>query len=212
MAKNLYRATTFIVITLISTLCFAQKTSSFYKKDLEYHRKSYKKGFIKDERSPLVKKDLRNLDFYPSDEQWNLKCPCVTEENGLQFDMPTYSGIKKPYKIYARAHCSHKKDTFSVTLYQSFQPMNPLASSYLFLPFKDETNSETTYGGGRYINLTINDIKDGYITIDFNKSYNPWCAYSDGYNCPIPPKENHLEIQVNAGEKKYKGSYKNRHK
>lgn len=52
------------------------------------------------------------------------------------------------------------------------------------------------------------DIIDGIIEIDFNKSYNPWCAYSDGFNCPIPPKDNHLPFEILAGEKEYKGKYK----
>ena len=78
----------------------------------------------------------------------------------------------------------------------------------MFLPFKDFTNNEGTYGGGRYINLLDTDIKNEKIEIDLNKSYNPWCAYSDGFNCPIPPRENHIEIEVNAGEKNFKGMYK----
>ncbi len=51
------------------------------------------------------------------------------------------------------------------------------------------------------------DTEDGEITIDFNKCYNPWCAYSDGFNCPIPPKENNLLFSVKAGEKNYKGTF-----
>jgi uncharacterized protein len=83
-----------------------------------------------------------------------------------------------------------------------------LYKNNLFLPFKDHTNGEESYGGGRYINLYTTDIQDGKIEIDLNTCYNPWCAYSDGYNCPIPPKENHLEMEVRAGEKNFKGSYK----
>jgi len=58
------------------------------------------------------------------------------------------------------------------------------------------------------IHHPINPIKGGKIVIDFNKAYNPWCAYSDGFNCPIPPKENHIGMSVLAGEKKFKGAYK----
>ncbi|MFT4762129.1 MAG: hypothetical protein ACI9LN_004113, partial [Saprospiraceae bacterium] len=65
------------------------------------------------------------------------------------------------------------------------------------------TNSETTYGGGRYLDFKTTDIVDGKMTIDFNKTYNPWCHYSDGYNCPIPPKENHLEVEIVAGERNF---------
>ena len=80
---------------------------------------------------------------------------------------------------------------------------------YLFLPFKDNTNDETTYGGGRYLDLRQGDIGgDNIMTVDFNKAYNPWCAYSDGYNCPIPPATNHLDLAVNAGEKNFRGEKK----
>jgi hypothetical protein len=63
------------------------------------------------------------------------------------------------------------------------------------------TNYETTYGGGRYIDLSLKDIKEGKITLDFNKCYNPYCAYSDGFSCPIPPSENYLSTEIRAGEK-----------
>ena len=76
---------------------------------------------------------------------------------------------------------------------------------YLFIPFKDLSNGEATYGGGRYMDIRMDDIKNGELMLDFNKAYNPYCAYSDGYNCPVPPVENHLETEVNAGEKSFGG-------
>ena len=84
----------------------------------------------------------------------------------------------------------------------------PGMKDHLFVPFKDWTNGEESYGGGRYIDLKTGDITDGKITIDFNKCYNPWCAYSDGYNCPIPPVENHFELKIEAGEKMWTGKKK----
>ena len=73
---------------------------------------------------------------------------------------------------------------------------------YLFLPFTDLTNGEATYAGGRYIDLAIPD--GDTLIIDFNKSYNPYCAYNKKYSCPIVPKVNHLEIDINAGVKAFK--------
>ena len=75
--------------------------------------------------------------------------------------------------------------------------------NYLFLPFTDATTGVETYESGRYIDLEINDIKDNLVIIDFNKAYNPYCAYTTGYNCPIPPAENDLHIAITAGEKAY---------
>ena len=75
----------------------------------------------------------------------------------------------------------------------------------MFLPFLDETNGKTSYGGGRFIDvLTTDEETDGTITIDFNKAYNPYCAYSDRYSCPITPRNNFIAIEINAGVMTYK--------
>ena len=74
-----------------------------------------------------------------------------------------------------------------------------------FLPFLDETNGETTYGGGRYIETRIPE--GDVLTIDFNKAFNPYCAYNEKYSCPIVPRENYLRIAITAGVKKYKKQY-----
>ena len=62
-------------------------------------------------------------------------------------------------------------------------------------------NGDTTYGGGRYIDLMKTDVNDGNVMLDFNKAYNPDCAFGEGFSCPIPPAENRLGIAVKAGEK-----------
>ena len=71
----------------------------------------------------------------------------------------------------------------------------------MFLPFTDAGNGDESYGGGRYIELRIPE-KDTII-IDFNKAYNPYCAYNHKYSCPIPPIENNIPIEIKAGVKKY---------
>lgn len=186
----------------------AQDEGRPYSQIMEDYRDAYKKGFIEDKRSPLRQDDLKNLDFYVPEERWRLTCECITDTNPKVVDIPTYSGQIKQYKKYGKALCIFHSDTIVLQLYQNVPSGNPLTSQYLFLPFKDDTNGDTTYGGGRYIHLNIRDIKQNYIEIDFNKAYNPWCAYSDGYNCPVPPRENHIQMAVQAGEKNFKGEYK----
>jgi uncharacterized protein (DUF1684 family) len=73
---------------------------------------------------------------------------------------------------------------------------------YLFLPFADLTNGEETYGGGRYLDLTI--PTGNTILLDFNKAYNPYCAYNPKYSCPLVPKQNRLDIPIIAGVKAFK--------
>jgi uncharacterized protein (DUF1684 family) len=72
----------------------------------------------------------------------------------------------------------------------------------LFLAFADKTSAAETYGAGRYL-----DVKKvpgaASVTLDFNEAYNPYCAYNDGYSCPFPPKENILEVAIQAGERTY---------
>jgi len=75
---------------------------------------------------------------------------------------------------------------------------------HLFIPFTDATSGEETYESGRYIDLEIKDITNENVLIDFNKAYNPYCAYVSGkYNCPIPPNENRLIVAIRAGEKSF---------
>jgi uncharacterized protein len=72
------------------------------------------------------------------------------------------------------------------------------------LPFRDLTSGKSTYGGGRYINIQKNEIKDKKVELDFNKAHNFYCAYNESFVCPIPPRENSIEIAIEAGEKNYK--------
>ena len=74
--------------------------------------------------------------------------------------------------------------------------------NHLFLPFTDLSNGEKSYTGGRFIDLEIPN--SDVIVIDFNKAYNPYCAYSPDYSCPIPPAENHLNVNILAGVMKPK--------
>ena len=69
-----------------------------------------------------------------------------------------------------------------------------------FIPFTDGTSGIDSYMGGKYIDFSTTDSSNDKLLIDFNKSYNPYCAFKIGYNCPIPPKENALEVQIRAGE------------
>lgn len=86
----------------------------------------------------------------------------------------------------------------TLTAYQEI----PDADDGLFVPFKDRTTGNETYGGGRYLNVT--DVGDSTVTIDFNNAYNPYCAYNDQYACPVVPDENTLRVAIRAGERRWK--------
>ena len=189
-------------------LPFLTACSSVHK-EIKEHRMNYRSEFIQDPRSPLKEQDLSNLDFYPPSAKAQVQAVFRLTPDAEPFDMPTYSGITRSYRKWGEAVFQWEGDSTRLAIYQNLTFIsNPAYSDYLFLPFKDETNGQTTYGGGRYLNVSKADTEDGKIVIDFNKSYNPWCAYSEGFNCPIPPAENHLTFSVSAGEKSYRGEVK----
>lgn len=180
-----------------------------YAKLIATHREEYKAEFTLDPRSPLDSSELKDLDFFEPNKRAKVEAVFVKTPDAQPFDLPTYSGITRPYRKWGVATFLWAQDSVSLALYESLNlHANPIYDDYLFLPFKDETNGTTTYGGGRYLNMSKADTEDGKLTIDFNLCYNPWCAYSDGYNCPIPPAENSLPFSMEAGERMYKGVHK----
>ena len=189
---------------------FAQTTDSAYIAQIALHRQEYKEHFITETRSPLAESDTAMLDFFSPDASWKVKASFERTLDTQPFDLPTYSGRAAKYQQYGILTFEKNGKKFSMSVYQSLRLMTSQKYfDYLFLPFSDLTNDESTYGGGRYIDLRTGDIgPDQTMLIDFNKCYNPWCAYSDGYNCPIPPRENQLDIAVQAGEKSFKGEKK----
>lgn len=192
-----------LFFTLIMAGC------SSLSKEIREHREEYKHEFLTDPRSPLKEEDLEDLDFYSPSAKARVMANFTSTPLAEPFEMPTYSGITRTYRKYGNAKFLWENDSITLSLYQNLTLLsNPLYKDYLFLPFKDASNGVSTYGGGRYLNMSKADTEDGLITIDFNKSYNPWCAYSDGFNCPIPPGENHLPFSIHAGEKMYKGEVK----
>lgn len=193
---------------LLFILCFIPSLliGQNLKQEITTYREQQKAGFMKDEFGPLRKENVQYLDYFPIDENYVVEADVEILIGEKPFRMPTYDGTSNPYKKYAVLNFNLNGQNVELTAYQSVSLFdNPKYANYLFLPFLDQTNGESTYGGGRYIELDASTIKNGKIKIDFNRAYNPYCAYSSGYRCPQPPAENSLAIAILAGEKKYTG-------
>src|SRR5690606_27020815 len=114
------------------------------------------------------------------------------------FQMPTTTDRKPYYVTYGKVYFSLKGKEYKLDLFQNLElSADPEYRNYLFAPFTDETNGRSTYGGGRYLDLRIPAAE--VMIIDFNQAYNPYCAYNGKYSCPIPPEQNHLEVEITAG-------------
>jgi len=160
-------------------------------------------------KSPLTKKGLKEfkgLDFFPIDEKYTVNANIKLLSDSPVFNFPTTTDRVVLYRKYGILSFSIEGKDFELAIYQDVNP-DPEYINHLFLPFLDNTNGKTSYEGGRYIDVYTTDIKpDGTVTIDFNKAYNPYCAYSDRYSCPIPPQENSLDVEIKAGVMAYKKS------
>lgn len=192
-----------LLITAVNT--YAQT----FKELIAAHRQKYMYDFLAEQRSPLKKDDLPNLRFFDADSTCSVMAKVELLQNQPLIKLTTFDGSSKEYVRFAKLTFTLKGKALQLTLFKSpALAAMPQYKDYLFLPFTDQTNGADTYPGGRYIDLNANDIKDGSISIDFNKAYNPYCAYSDGYRCPVPPLENKLAVKIKAGEKLFAGEKK----
>jgi len=191
---------------LILAAGYAPAVAQSVKKDIKTHREKYLSGLLNEEHSPFFKKEkeLKNIQFYKAKKKYRVECSFERTLNEESFDMATYSGKTKKFVRYGILTFKLNGRDFQLEVYQNLMLLRMEGfKDYLFIPFKDLTNGETTYGGGRYFDIKVSDIKGDKLILDFNKCYNPYCAFSDGYNCPIPPKVNHLDVAIKAGEKDF---------
>ncbi len=191
-----------VIIYCLGIQCaYAQQDTATFVKDIATFQEELNKEYKSPESSPLPAEKritFEGINFLPADIKYSVKAKFVRTPDEKIFDMPTTGTKKKLYVKYAEAVFSLMGKEYKLNVYQSIELLNsPKYRRYLFIPFRDATSGKETYGGGRYIDLTIPETDS--IVIDFNKAYHPYCAYTEGYNCPIPPRENYLPIKVEAG-------------
>lgn len=160
-------------------------------------------------KSPLKTKDLKNfkgLDFFAVDSSFIVIAKLTKTENAPTFKMATTTDRKPLYKEYGILNFTLKGKDLKLTIYQSQDDLrDEKYKNYLFLPFTDDTSGNESYGGGRYMDvMTTDENPDGTIQLNFNNTYNPYCAYNDKYSCPLTPRKNHLDIEIKAGVKAFK--------
>jgi len=196
----------FLCFTLfIMTLSvFAQK--KVVMRDNEMYRVSENEKFSNIETTILTEEDFKlfkELDFYPIDLKYHIKAKFIRTPNEKPFLMPTTTERLPEYVKYGEAHFTIDGTALKLELYQNTTPYDePGYEDYLFLPFTDLTSGDGSYGGGRFLDARIPEGET--IILDFNKAYNPYCAYNKKYSCPIPPKENDLLVRIEAGVKDFK--------
>ncbi|MFT5778952.1 MAG: hypothetical protein ACI837_001909 [Crocinitomicaceae bacterium] len=188
---------TTIFILCAGLLC-AQKSSS----EIQIHRAEHITSLTDTAAHVLNFEEVQSfggLDYFDFDSTYQITAT-FKKSKGKIFEMPTSTERLPKYRRYGIIEFTHAGTKCRLEVYQNMVlKKSKEHKDYLFIPFRDGSSSKDSYGGGRYLDVKIPKGKE--LLIDFNLAYNPYCAYSHRYSCPIPPAANTLNVSINAGEK-----------
>lgn len=186
-----------VVIIIIFYSFSGGQTTEEYIAEIKKEREEQDLFMRNSSDSPFYKKTdtYKGLSHFPIDIKYKIKARFTDIPSKAITKLPTSDNSSREYLEYGYA---------DFTLFDKPQKLlilENVSDESLFLAFGDDTSADETYGAGRYL-----DVKhDGgnSITLDFNLAFNPYCAYSDEFSCPLPPRENLLSVPIEAGEKTY---------
>jgi uncharacterized protein len=197
------RYTVLLILTsCISAAAFCQDS---YFDTLQHYQVDYKKDL-----ASIIKNDTAFVSFFPLEPKYRVDAMFVALTNQPVFNMGTSSGKTKQAQKIGLVRFTVDNKACELSAYQLLAlRANPQQQEPFFIPFTDATSGNESYAAGRYLDFKLADISAGKkLSVDFNKAYNPYCAFVDGYNCPIPPPENQLDVAIRAGEKSYGKKWK----
>ncbi|MBN3581603.1 DUF1684 domain-containing protein [Algoriphagus aestuarii] len=188
-----------LLVALFSGFSVAQS----YQETIVAFQEELNAEYKNPEESPLSaseRKQFKGLPYFPINEKYRVMAKFEKLPPQSLFQMKTTANSIKDYDVYGVLSFTIEGKEYRLNVYQShILRTQEKYKDYLFLPFTDLTNGKESYGGGRYMDLKI--PMGDTIELDFNKAYNPFCAYAEGYACPIPPRENDLPLSIRAGVK-----------
>lgn len=203
----------FISLGIFISLVFQVLTSfgqisedsiQIYKDTISDFRKGKNIKLMYMEATPLTPeqhKNFKGLKYFDINIKYCVQAQLVKNETPETVIMRTSTERAPEYIEYGTVTFELDGQKFSLLAYQSKKLLEVTPDDQsLFIPFRDETSGKETYGGGRYVDCKIPATGESLV-IDFNKAYNPYCAYNPRYSCVIPPEENRLPIPIEAGEK-----------
>jgi len=194
-----------LLVLFLVQLSFGFAQEKFNISSTEKFQKEINAEYAAAKTSPLTKADLasfKTLDFYPINEKYFVVAQFTRTAKEKPFEMQTSTDRKPVYVKYGEVEFTLDGKALKLNVYRNIElSKQKKYKDYLFLPFSDLTSGNESYIGGKYIDLKI--PKDNTIAIDFNTSYNPYCAYNHIYSCPKVPLENDLNVDIKAGVKKF---------
>jgi len=143
--------------------------------------------------APLLH-EFKGIERFPVNDDWRIVTDFIPYNPPKEIEIPSIIGIPEKEISPGKVRFVIKGKTFELEAIDS--------GDKLFFVFADETNRDETYGAGRFL-YTDKPDSNNKVILDFNKAYNPPCAFTKYATCPLPTPENYLKIRVTAGEKKY---------
>ena len=201
MLKKIALAAAIIGIMFYS-LNDAKPNNSKYLAELNKFRRDKNQSFRQSENSPLEaaqKAAFDSLKYYPGDPAFMPHADISRNATPDTILLQTTGTQPDKYLNWGTVKFSINNTPQELRLYVKADSRD----STLFIPFTDLTNGHETYGGGRYLDAPVPKLNETEIQLDFNRAYNPYCAYNNQYSCPVPPAENRLQVAIPAGEKSF---------
>jgi len=190
-----------LLLTLLSCGQVLSQTDSTWLQEIQAFRDEMNHDFQDSLHSPLTdeaRDSFSGLAFFPPDPKFRVTAKWRHTPGEEPFKMKTTTDRLPEYVKYGEVEFSLEGRSIKLSVYRNLDLMKRDGfEDYLFLPFFDRSNGYESYGGGRYLDLRI--PKSDSLILDFNKAYNPYCAYNHLYSCPIPPPENTLPVKITAG-------------
>lgn len=146
---------------------------------------------------------FEGLEFYPIALEYRVEATFVRTPDEEPFYMPTTTERLPLYVKYGELFFTWEGKQHQLDIFENLEPKKEEYKDYLFLPITDLTSGDGSYGGGRYLDVKKSEVAQGKVVLDFNKLYNPYCAYNEKYSCPIPPAQNDLPIRIEVGVKDF---------
>lgn len=187
---------------VLYTLNGIKPTFSVYAAQLNKARSEKNRAFRQSPDSPLAasqKAVFDSLRYYPADAAFEVAAAVTHAPNPDTLLIQMSANRAEKYLRWGQAQFKIGNQSQQLGIYLKADGRD----STLFIPFTDRTNGHETYGGGRYLDAPLPAPNTPAITLDFNRAYNPYCAYNNAYSCPVPPAENRLQVAIPAGEKSF---------
>ena len=178
-------------------------TDAEYVKRIEMERREKDYFFKEHDQSPIpwgLRDAFTGLAYFSPDPAYRLRVKLNRYPKPERVVLATSKGVPRDLLKWGTFEFPIQGQTRRLQAYKAV-PEHGHGEESLFVPLRDATSGKESYGAARYLDLEPSETDE--YELDFNRAYNPYCAYSDDYVCPFPPRENWLDVRIEAGEKDF---------